>query len=198
MVLNWVVNIYKSKMNKMKSCLLVGIFAILCLLISCSSSKKEIIDEILLNHIITGENIVDCKSFWGRAEESAINKKTGVHVVRNQLEYVKFWDLQNVVRKSADVIDFDERFCVLVILEPWDYTQISFYKIIKGIDGDFHAYFIVDRQPLQTEKKLLSFCVLNAPIIKGNAKIELIYLKENPHLGYTVKPAEIIDSLVIE
>ena len=173
----------------MKKILIVSILIIFsgCL----SIDRVKIRAKLLKEHVMTGQIIPGTNSFEGVVKSSEIKHKPGVYEIKSQQDYDFYFNLQkNVKTKPAD-IKFSERQCFLAITGAAEYTNIEFYDLIDGTDGAYHAYFVVNRKPVENADETRAFCLVDIPKITGDLKIEYIYLKKDLYSGYVVEDSSV-------
>ena len=171
----------------------------LFLLAGCTSiNRASVRTKLLKEHIITGQIIPGAVSFNSVNKKSEFDRKHGIYLISNQSDYDFYYDLQDKPKGKSRTIDFASRICILVLLEPVEFTNIEFHELIDGTDGIYHAYFRVDRKPVESFDETLAYCLIDLPQVYGGLNIEFIYLRENLYTGYVVENAGKQTSFVFE
>ncbi len=161
---------------------------VLILLVSCTSiDRSSVRTKLLKEHVITGQIIPGAVSFSSVNKISDFDRKPGIYLINNQSDYDFYFYLQDKPEGKSRTIDFTSRICFLAIVEPIEYTNIEFHELIDGTDRIYHAYFLVDRRPIESFDETLAFCLVDLPQVYGELNIDYIYLRENLYTGYVVE-----------
>ena len=166
------------------------IFSVLILMAGCTSiDKTSVRTKLLKEHVITGQIIPGSVSFSNVNKKSDFDRKPGIYLITSQTDYDYYFYLQDKPEGKSRKIDFTNRICILAIVEPIEYTNIEFHELIDGTDRMYHAYFLVDRKPVENIDETLAYCLVDMPKVYGELNIDYIYLRENLYTGYVIEEA---------
>ena len=160
-------------------------------------NRAEVRKTLLKKHVITGQIIPGSYAVSSVNKKSDFDRKPGIYLLNKTEDYNYYHSLLKKAN-SAPITDFTNRIYLLVIVGASDYTKIHFHQLIDGSDGEYHAYFLVDRQPVESSDETYAFCLLELPRIYGELNIEFIYLREDLYTGYVIEETGMQKSYVFE
>ena len=177
----------------------IVILSIILVLSGCQTiNRVKVRKQLLKEHVITGQIIPGANSFNAVCKLADVKHKPGIYNIKSQKDYDFYYKLQKNVKSSPNAINFANRYCILAVTGASEYTNIEFHELIDGTDGVYHAYFVVNRKPVENADETRAFCFVDLPKVYGELKVEFIYLRENLYTGYVIETADAKKTFTIQ